>query len=263
MSKYSDELLAFASKQFKKNTAAEVTELVNKEFGTDLKVTQLRSALKRRGIRSGRKSGAPKGRYKLVTQEQAKWIAKKYLTHSRKETLALFNKKFGAELKDSQLKTFLRNHGMHSGRTGRFGKGNTPHNAGVKGWKAGGNSSSTQFKKGQKPVNHRPVGSTRICSKDGYVIVKVAEPSSWKPKHTVEWEKVNGPVPASHCLWFRDGNRKNWKPENMMLITRAQMGVINKMGLGNIPEEAKDSVILLADIRMAQRSLVKKGASHA
>lgn len=263
MSKYPPELLAYAGKQYKKNTISEVTVLVNKKFGTDFRVTQLHSALKRFGIRSGRGSGAPKGRYTLVTPKQAEWIAKKYLTHSRKETLEAFNEKFGTDIKDNQLKAFLRNHRMLSGRTGRFSSGNKPHNAGVKGWTAGGNASKTQFKKGQKPVNHRPVGSTRICSKDGYVIVKVAEPSTWKPKHTVEWKKLNGPVPENHCLWFKDGDRQNWRPENMILISRAQMAVINKMGLGNIPEEVKDSVILLADTIMAQRSLEKKGAKHA
>ena len=263
MSKYTAEMLAFMAKKFKENTVSEVTAMVNEKFGTDFRATQIKSTLKRYGIKSGRTASAPKGRYILVTREQGAWIQKTYLTHSRKETLALFNEKFGADLKDSQLKTFLRNHRMHSGRTGRFRKGHTPHNAGVKGWTAGGNASKTQFKKGCKPVNHRPVGSTRICSKDGYVIMKVSEPGKWRPKHTVEWEKINGPVPRNHCLWFKDGNRENWKPENMMLISRAQMAVINKMGLGNTPEEAKDSVILLADIRMAQRSLVKKGANHA
>lgn len=30
------------------------------------------------------------------------------------------------------------------------------------------------------PSNHKPVGSERIDSKDGYVLIKVAEPRTWK-----------------------------------------------------------------------------------
>ena len=81
--------------------------------------------------------------------------------------------------------------------------------------------SSTMFRKGNIPVNTKPVGSERL-TKDGYMAVKTAEPNVWKLKHRLIWEQVHGPIPEGSNVQFRNGNRQDIRIENLYLISRAE-----------------------------------------
>lgn len=114
------------------------------------------------------------------------------------------------------------------GKAHRFTKGHEPANKGVKQseWlsKDGVEASSkTRFKKEQMPVNYKPIGSERI-TKDGYVEVKVKDPNKWDLKHRIEWEKVNGKIPAGMIVVLKDkdGDKTDCRPELWELITRAE-----------------------------------------
>ncbi len=86
-----------------------------------------------------------------------------------------------------------------------FKLGHRPHNFGVKGWQAGGNSVKTQFKAGRRPYTWRPVGSERT-SKDGILQIKISDtgysPRDWKSAHSILWESCFGPVPPGHAVWI-------------------------------------------------------------
>jgi HNH endonuclease len=101
-----------------------------------------------------------------------------------------------------------------SGRMHRFEKGQTAWNKG----KHMRVSERTEFKKGNKPHNYRPVGSERV-TKDGYLERKIADPSKWKPVHHLEWEKVNGPIPARHKVIFKTPDKLNVSIDNLLLVT--------------------------------------------
>jgi hypothetical protein len=105
----------------------------------------------------------------------------------------------------------------------RFQKGCKPWNTGLKGVHTGG--VETQFKPGQAPINHKPVGSTRICSKGGYVLIKVAEGKfQWRLLHREVWKERHGEYPPKgHVLTFKDGNKLNCSIENLELVTQAEM----------------------------------------
>lgn len=64
--------------------------------------------------------------------------------------------------------------------------------------------------------NRVPVMS-EILTKDGYRLIKVSEPSEWKPKHRVIWEKNNGKIPHGARIRFKDGNRTNICLENLYI----------------------------------------------
>lgn len=89
----------------------------------------------------------------------------------------------------------------------RFKKGQTPWNAGKKGWQAGGRSADTRFKKGQilgaAAQRLRPVGSIYL-DKDGCTLVKVSETGDrrrdWRSMHVMAWEEMHGPVPKGHIV---------------------------------------------------------------
>lgn len=118
--------------------------------------------------------------------------------------------------------------GDNIGKAHRFEKGQTPWNKG-KPFKAGGRSHETQFKPGSLSGRAadvvQPIGAERI-SKDGYLERKVNNDlpfqKRWRAVHIIEWEAVNGPLPAGHCLVFRDGNKQNISLTNLELITRAE-----------------------------------------
>lgn len=259
---YSPAMISFIAKAYQKMGIPEVTQAFNAQFVTSLTEGQIRGAIKNNRITCGRKTGSIlKGVLRSYTAEQAKFIKKQYQKLSIDELTIAFNSKFGTEKTVKQIRAFTRNHSIKSGRTGRFEKGAESWNAGKKGWTAGGRSAETRFKKGHQSNDLKPVGSTRICSKDGYVVVKVALPNKWRLMHIVEWEKHHGPVPKGHRLWFKDNDRTNWHIDNLMLITRAQGAVINKQGFGTVPAELKTAAVTLADISMKRRALTNPGAA--
>jgi len=124
----------------------------------------------------------------------------------------------------------------------RFQKGQPAWNKGIKGLQMGG--VETQFKKGAKPLNHKPVGSTRICSKDGYVLIKVAEGKfQWKMLHRENWFKAHGSYPPpTHVLTFKDGNKLNCDVANLEMITKGEH--VKRNGIHSYPPEVVQVMLL-------------------
>jgi len=259
---YSPAMLDFLRVNYPKMGKPELTQAFNAEFGTSKTVSNIKTALSNHKIRCGRTtSEIKKGVITSLSAEQVAFIKQSYQQMTIAELTVAFNKKFNTNRTKEQIKGFTSRQKITCGRSGYFKKGHKPHNHGVKGWMPGGNAQKNQFKKGHLPVNHRPVGSERICSKDGYVMVKVAEPRTWRMKHIIEWEKHHGPVPKGHCLWFIDNDRTNWHIDNLMLVTRAQKAVINKLGMGTVPAEAKQAAVLLADLTMKRSQILREQAA--
>ena len=103
----------------------------------------------------------------------------------------------------------------------RFKKGSIPRNKGKKmPPEVYAILSRTMFRKGQRTWNHREVGSERVNA-DGYIEIKVAEPSKWRLKHRYVWEQAHGPIPPSHNVQFRDHNPLDCRLENLYLISKA------------------------------------------
>ena len=93
----------------------------------------------------------------------------------------------------------------------QFHSAQTPWNAGLKGFDAGGRSAETRFKPGSKPHTTMPVGSYRI-NKDGHLQRKIGEASGanhkrWRNVAELLWIEANGPLPAGHIVIFRPGMR--------------------------------------------------------
>ncbi len=258
---YSAAMLEFLRVTYPEESLERTTELFNFAFGCNFTVSQIKAACKNHKITCGRKQGElTKGKLRSFTQQQAEWITEQYKRLTIEQMTSAFNTEFGTQKTVEQIRCFTRNHGIKSGRTGRFEPGQKSWNTGIKGWDAGGNSAKTRFKKGNSPHNHKPVGSERIDSKDGFVLVKVAEPKSWRLKHLIEWEKHHGAIPKDHKIWFIDNDRTNCHIDNLMLVTTAEHAVVNKMGLGRAHPEAKETVMLLARIKMASTKRKKEAA---
>ena len=179
--------------------------------------------------------------------EQVEFLIANVPGHSYREIIQLFQEHFGIQLTLNQIKSFIGNRKLNTGRTGRFKPGHVPFNKGKKGISYKG-MEATQFKKGHKPWNYRPIGAERITTKDGYLEVKVADPNKWRGKHILIWEAANGPVPKGHVVIFGDGNKRNFDINNLLLISRAQLVRLNQNKLIQNDIELTKTGIIIADI---------------
>lgn len=183
------------------------------------------------------------------TMEEHQFMAKYVPGHSYKEIQKAFIERFGWEITFGQIKSYVGNHNLKTGKTGRFQKGQEPPNKGKKGVCAAG-SEKTWFQKGHIPANYRPIGSERI-NVDGYVEVKVQDPNKWKLKHRIVWESVNGDIPKGYIIIFRDNNKTNTHIDNLMLIKRSINAVLNHTGLYEYSREFKETAVRIAELKAA------------
>lgn len=144
---------------------------------------------------------------------------------------------------------------MGQDERGRFYKGHKPWNTGTKGLSLTGPNSGT-FRKGNVPPNRKPLWSERVDRKDGYIWIKVPErdpytgfPTRYRLKHVWVYEQAHGPVPEGHVVIFKDQNRRNFDPENLEAIKRADLVRINQAGYKNEPDELKPSILALCRLK--------------
>jgi HNH endonuclease len=157
----------------------------------------------------------------------------------------MINQQFCLNLKRTQIRAFMKNNGLKNGVKKQFKPGHTPANKGTKGLYKGGEA--TQFKKGNKPHTYLPVGTERVNG-EGYVDIKIADPNKWRAKHVLIWEKENGPVPPGHAIIFGDGNRRNFEVDNLIRVTRRQLGMMNQKGLISNHADLTRTGVLVADL---------------
>lgn len=181
----------------------------------------------------------------FYTTGQIQFLKDNIAGKSYAEVTNLINEHFGLALTMVQIKGVLARYKLCDGLDGRFRPGQTPYNKGTKGIKKGGEK--TQFKPGSKPWNYRPIGTERTNT-DGYVEIKVADPHRWKGKHLIIWEAEHGPVPAGYVVIFADGNRQNVTLDNLLLLSRRELAVMNKRGLISVKPELTKTGLAVANI---------------
>jgi hypothetical protein len=259
LKKYSVEIQAFIAANVEGRTCKELTELTNNQFGTDFTVGRMKNFKKNHNLKSNTKGGTPIGESKLFSREIDEFLKANAPGKGNKELTALVNKKFGTTYKESQIKSYKKNHHISSGLDGRFLPGSVPLNKGKKMPEAVYKKcKNTMFKKGNIPANHRPIGSERIDAKDGYRQIKVAEPNVWKLKHVVLWERHNGPAPKGYNVIFLDNNKENITLENLALISRSENLVLNHSKLRSDYPELTKVGITVAKVKCAIRKNKKE-----
>lgn len=163
------------------------------------------------------------------TDEMKDYLREIVTDRPYKEVLALFNQKFNTHLKLSALRSSLKRFGILNGFSGFFTKGMEPWNKGTKGLVK---SNKTSFKKGNKPINWKPIGSERL-DRDGYTLIKINNEGSmwerWTAKHKYLWEKYNNrKVPKGHVVIFADQDKRNFNEENLILVSKAELLKLNR-----------------------------------
>ena len=173
------------------------------------------------GRTKGVKNKKPQHRW---TDEEKEYLASIVKGKTYKELLALMNEKFDYEFSSQQIESALRRYNLKTGNTGQFKKYQEPWNKGLKGY-IGANK--TSFKKGTIPPNYKPVGTERFA-KDGYIEVKVKDPNVWELKHRYIYKKHYGKIPKGYNVIFADKNISNFDIDNLILVSKAEMLILNK-----------------------------------
>lgn len=196
--------------------------------------------------------------FHIWTDEEKRYLKKVTPGHHYKEIQELVNKEFNIELTLNQIKGAIARNKLNTGFSGCFEKGGVPFNKGMKGICAKG-CEKTWFKKGQSPVNHRPVGSERIDA-EGYTTVKVAEPNKWRLKQQIVWEEHCGVVPKGYVLIFADGDKTNFDIKNLLLASREKLLTMNRNNLIQTDAELTKTGTIVADvlIKISERKRVKR-----
>ena len=135
-------------------------------------------------------------RKKLFNEEETKYFIEIVKGHTNKEVIKLFNEKYNRLLTNEQVNNQKRSLKLKSGVFHRWSKKDNP--------------------------NYRPIGHEYITS-DGYIQVKVAEPSVYKFKHHIIWEQHYGKIPNDSYVMFLDQDRTNFDINNLRLIKKQEL----------------------------------------
>ena len=187
------------------------------------------------------------------SQEQLDFIQSN-CSMERKSLAEKVNTIFGTTYSVDQIKSLCTRKKWNTGRTGYFQKGSTPPNKGTKGLTS---TNKTSFKKGQITWNKKPVGYERICSKDGYVLIKTEEPNLFELKHRVVWEKANGSIPENHVVAFKNQDRTDCRLENLILMSKGEMVRYAQSFQKLANTENNESCLLMAKLKNKKHQLQK------
>lgn len=201
----------------------DITKLYNEHFNENLPKSRIKTAMSNYHLKSGYKYDGHKAL--LFTPEQIKWLTENRIGFNFDVTTEKMNKRFGTNYKVSQVRGWCHAHHLPNGMDMKFPKGHVSFNKGRKGFYAPG-CEKGWFKKGHRPHNSVCV-DTEVINDDGYIKVKIAEPDKWELKHRLVWQKKYGKIPEGSCLIFLNGNRKDCRIENLMLIKRSILSVLN------------------------------------
>lgn len=195
--------------------------------------------------------GRPKHIY---TKEQDDWIRENLVIGQPIRILAeKFNKKYGTDIQRRNMAGHI-NHALkinYSTYDGKFTKGHSSWNKGLKIKEARPDvyqkmkDSGTWFGpnnlSGSALQRYKQIGYIRSKDKDGFRYIKVrdehfsnsragntARQKNWKSLHHHIYEQAYGPVPEGYVIKFLDGNKENLALDNLAIVSRAELAVINR-----------------------------------
>lgn len=201
----------------------------------------------------------------VYSREHLDFLREHFPLLALKDLAVAFNDYFGLDRSFKSIRTAVRNHGITSGRTGRFEAGKTPWNKGKTGYMG---ANETSFRRGNMPHTKRLLWSERV-SVDGYIEISVPErnphtgaATRFRLKHVWLWEGEHGKVPSGHAVIFKDGDRMNCELGNLLLVSRSELLSMNLHGYREMPEEVKPSVLALAKIEAKAGFRLRPGAGR-
>lgn len=166
------------------------------------------------------------------SEEEIGFIRKIYPYYENKEISKMVKEKFSFDVSTRNLQNVRNKYKIPKKvipNSGCYRKGDVPWNKGREmSDETKEKVKKTWFKKGQIPKNHKPVGSTRV-DRDGYKLIKIAEPNKWALYHRHLYEKEHGEkLKKNEAVIFADGDKTNFDIDNLVKVSRANLLYINK-----------------------------------
>lgn len=191
------------------------------------------------------------------TAQKDDWLRSLYPDTPNRTIAKMLNCSYLAVKNRATTLGLKKDPGYMASKPGCFRPGQTSWNKGLS-YQPGGRTAENQFKPGHKPQTWVPVG-TESVDKDGYLKLKVSDdrtvPSryNWKFVHVMKWEEYHGqPVPPKHIVRLKDGDKRNFERENLVLVSMAENAILNKFfAMKNPPEGGFDVLLNLARIKLA------------
>ena len=165
------------------------------------------------------------------SEEEIEFIREIYPFYENKEISKMVKEKFGFDVSIRNLQNVRNKYKIPKKvipNSGCYRKGDVPWNKGREmSDETKEKVKKTWFKKGQIPKNHRPLGSTRI-DKDGYKLIKIAEPNKWALYHRCLYEEKHGEkLKKNEAVIFADGDKTNFDLDNLVKVSRANLLYLN------------------------------------
>ena len=103
----------------------------------------------------------------------------------------------------------------------------------------------------------KKIGSEYI-DKDGYTMIKIAEPQKWALKHRLIYERTHGKIPKEMTVIFLDGNKRNFDITNLKAISRAELAVMNRNKMFNNNPEITEIALNLTKLKLVTNKAKRK-----
>ncbi|MDR1705315.1 MAG: HNH endonuclease [Clostridiales bacterium] len=249
---YPSEQIQWLRDNYTGRTQIEILDMFYNAFGVRLTKGQLNGVLSRNQIVSGL----------LVkfSDEQVEFIRSNIAGTPLVKITNMFNARFETARTAKEIKAAIDNRHLKNGIPK---KGRPSPNKGKKFPRGPNWDYAYGFKPGQAAHNKRELGSESKRG-DGYVIVKMSDDifsRGWKYKHVVLWEAANGPVPEGCRVIFADGNKHNFNIDNLILVTKAECGVMNLHGFRSSSPDLTKAGLSVARLSIKIKERVKAAQS--
>ena len=87
--------------------------------------------------------------------------------------------------------------------------------------------------------------------KDGYSFIKVAEPKKWQLYQKYVWEKAHRTkLSKDQIVIFLDGNKENFDPDNLAMVTRKELMILNHEKMLTADKDLSKTGVLVAKLKM-------------
>jgi hypothetical protein len=163
----------------------------------------------------------------IFTTKMTQWLSKNVHGKTFNEITHLFNSRFNTVCTPHQIKGRCIYYGI---KADRKGKTNKDCEVGT-----------------EKVIDKRSgVVYIKISRKTTKGCSKVGLPGTWRQKHFVIWEAVNGPVPKSHIVIFADRNKINFEIDNLILVSKKELFYMCKHEmLSSNPDLTKTNLLIV------------------
>ena len=235
--KYPDEVYSFIAENAEKYDAAEMAEVLNKMFGTDLSYKSVRWIADRNKIHLKRKEIDPC----TYPQEVHDFIAINATKEVSYDDLTrMVNEKFGTDYEKSRLYKYCFRNGF------RCGEGNKGKPSWMKGKEWEDVYTPEQMEKIKKnlkfqndtPYNTMEVGT--LIKRQGIWMIKTRSDGgyreNWQYLHRYVWENAYGKIPEGKIVIFKDGDYDNLSLDNLAVVSRGENAWLNTKGLSKQAE---------------------------